>query len=233
MGLLIDGGTGGAAQLRAVTSTSDGDAVPPGPPIYRVETDRKLVALTFDDGPNGATTDAILGILERKGVDATFYVTGSQATGQRSRLRRMHREGHVIGNHSWSHASLTGLSDDGVRSELQRTSRLIRRVVGDRPTTFRPPYGARSDRVDRIARELGMRDVLWDVDTVDWQRPGADAIRRTAVRNARAGSIILMHDGGGDRSQTVDALGPTIRGLRRRGYEFVTVPELVAAARRG
>lgn len=204
-------------------------AVPAGAAISRVAGASGKVALTFDDGPSGAYTDAILATLDRRGVDATFFVVGTLAARDGARLVRMRDAGHAIGNHSWDHPQLTSLTDAQVRRQLDDTSAAIKRATGTRPDTFRPPYGARSDRVDRIARDLGMRDVIWDVDTVDWSRPGTTAIANTAIRNARDGSIVLMHDGGGNRQQTVDALDRIITGLEDRGFELVTVPQLVAA----
>lgn len=204
-------------------------SVPPGPPISRVPAARGKVAITFDDGPNGATTDAILATLGRHGARATFYVVGSLAARDGERLVRMRDAGHAIGNHSWDHQQLPKLDDAGVRRQLADTSDAIERATGSRPDTFRPPYGARSERVDAIARELGMRDVLWDVDTVDWSRPGTDAIIEGAVSGARDGSIILLHDGGGNREQTVAAVERIVTGLQGRGFELVTVPELVRA----
>lgn len=211
---------------------SDGNtpAVQAGPPVRRVDGAGRRVALTFDDGPSGPTTDAIVGTLERHGVRGTFFVIGRQAARDGARLARMRDAGHVVANHSWDHAKLTSLSDAQVRTQLLDTTNAIERATGRRPGIFRPPYGSRDARVDRIAAELGLRDVLWDVDTRDWARPGADAIRRTAVDGARDGSIVLLHDGGGDRRQTVAALDGIIQGLRERGFELVTVPELLGAA---
>ncbi|MCW2928306.1 MAG: polysaccharide deacetylase family protein [Thermoleophilia bacterium] len=203
--------------------------VPSGPAISRVPGAGKRVALTFDDGPNGAYTDSILATLKRRHVKGTFYVIGQQAARDGARLTRMRDAGHAIGNHSWDHSQLTKLSRADVQSQLKRTSDAIERTTGKRPDTFRPPYGARNAAVDEVARGLGMRDIIWDVDTVDWSRPGADAIARTAVDNARNGSIILMHDGGGNREQTVAALDRVITGLQAKGFELVTVPQLVAA----
>lgn len=202
-------------------------AVPAGPAISRVSGTGKKVALTFDDGPNGAYTDAVLATLKRHHVKGTFFVIGQQAARDGARLTKMRDAGHAIGNHSWDHSQLTNLSDAQVKRQLKDTSDAIERATGKRPDTFRPPYGARSSRVDEVARGLGMRDIIWDVDTVDWSRPGSDAIARTAVNNARSGSVILMHDGGGNRQQTVDALDRIITGLQAKGYELVTVPELV------
>lgn len=225
----VDGfAVAGASPARS-TPTDGQPAVPPGSVISRVPGARGKVALTFDDGPNGATTDAILGTLAKRGVHATFFVVGSSAARDGARLARMHDAGHVIGNHTWDHPQLTTSSKAKVRRQLADTSAAIRRATGVEPDIFRPPYGARSTKVDAIARSLGMRDVIWDVDTRDWSRPGADAIVRSAVRSARDGSIILLHDGGGDRSQTKQALRRIITGLEQRGFELVTVPELVEA----
>jgi peptidoglycan-N-acetylglucosamine deacetylase len=201
-------------------------AVPPGPVISRVTTDRPLVALTFDDGP-GPLTDAIVAKLAEHGVPATFYVQGVNAAHQGERLRRMHDAGHVIANHSWSHADLTTLSDDQLHAELARTSDLIEGATGVRPDTFRSPYGARNGHVDAVAGSLGMRNVLWDIDTVDWKLPGPGAIS-ASVAQATAGSIILMHDAGGDRAQTLASLDQSITELKQR-FQLVTVPELIAA----
>ncbi|MBC7461368.1 MAG: polysaccharide deacetylase family protein [Thermoleophilia bacterium] len=187
------------------------------------------VALTFDDGPNGGATDAILATLAKHQVHATFFVIGSQVANGATRIRQERDAGHAIGNHSWSHRDLTTLSAADVRSELARTSDAIQTVTGARPTMFRSPYGARNASVDAIGRQLGMQQTLWGVDTVDWSRPGVDNIVSRAVNGARAGSVILMHDGGGNRQQTAAALDRVIVGLQARGFELVTVPELDAA----
>lgn len=197
-------------------------------PVYSNPNARGQVALTFDDGPNGAYTDEILRTLERNGVDATFFVLGQNAAGNHDTLRRMRDEGHEIANHSWSHPQLTSLSDAGIASELNRTSDEIQAATGQRPSFFRPPYGDRNARVDAVAGANGLRDIIWDVDTRDWARPGSEAIRSSAVNDAQDGSIILMHDGGGNRAQTAAALQQIIDGLRARGLEPVTVPQLLA-----
>lgn len=204
--------------------------VPAGPVINRVAGAGGRVALTFDDGP-AAATDAILGALTQHDVRATFFVVGRQAARDGARLARMHDAGHVIANHSWDHSDLTGLDTEQVRRQLADTSLVIQQATGRAPDIFRPPYGARNERIDDVARQLGMRDITWDVDTRDWTRPGTEAVVRAAVDGARDGSIILLHDGGGDRNQTAAAIGPIVAGLRERGFQIVTVPELVAAGR--
>jgi peptidoglycan/xylan/chitin deacetylase (PgdA/CDA1 family) len=201
--------------------------VPAGPAISSVRGAKGKVALTFDDGPNGAYTDAVLATLKRHHVKATFFVIGQQAAHDGARLVKMRDAGHAIGNHSWSHPQLTSLSDSQVKQQLADTSAAIKRATGSSPDIFRAPYGARSTRVDAVGRQLGMRDIIWDVDTRDWSMPGSAAIVREAVGSARDGSVILMHDGGGNRQQTVDALDRVITGLQGRGFELVTVPQLV------
>lgn len=183
---------------------------------------RRRVALTFDDGPSEFTAD-VLDLFKRKDAVATFFVIGGQVSGRAGVLRRALREGHAVGNHSHTHASLAG----GGAGELSRAQAAIRRALGYTPCVFRPPYGATSSLLAGQARERGMNTILWDVDPLDWQRPGADAIHSRVVGATRPGSIVLSHDGGGPRGGTVAAYGRIIDTLRRRGYAFVTVPQLL------
>jgi peptidoglycan-N-acetylglucosamine deacetylase len=155
------------------------------------------------------------------GAGATFFVLGSQIAGNEHLLRRAAREGHEIGNHSWNHGMPCPLC------ELARTSLRIHRVSGFRPCSFRPPGGYLSSNVTRAAREAGMHTVMWDVDPQDWRRPGVDAILSNVVRNVRGGSIVVMHDGGGDRRQTASALPSMIARLHDRGYRLVPVYEVL------
>jgi peptidoglycan/xylan/chitin deacetylase (PgdA/CDA1 family) len=180
---------------------------------------RKLVALTFDDGPSSYTPD-VLRILKEKKAKATFFMLGSQVAADPSAARRVLAEGHEIGNHSSTHPMLPSYGN------IAGASRTIRQVTGFKPCLFRPPYGAINSSVKRSAKDLGMKSVIWDVDTSDWTTPGTGAIR-SRVSSARSGSIVLMHDGGGPRSQTVDALSGAIHNLRSRGYSFVTVTKLL------
>jgi peptidoglycan/xylan/chitin deacetylase (PgdA/CDA1 family) len=201
--------------------------VQPGGPVYNASNTPGKVALTFDDGPNGQYTDDILAALERNHVKATFFPIGENVANDPDKLRAIRDAGHAIGNHTWDHPQLTGLANDGVERELNSTSDAIEAATGERPTIFRAPYGDHNARVDDVARQNGLRDILWDVDTEDWSRPGSEAIRSAAVNDAHDGSIILMHDGGGNRAQTAAALDDIIAGLRAKGLEPVTVPELL------
>jgi peptidoglycan/xylan/chitin deacetylase (PgdA/CDA1 family) len=206
-------------------------------PSYRTRgpAGRRLVALTFDDGPS-LYTHRVLDILERNRVHATFFVIGQQVRGSEAIMRRALRDGDAFGNHTYTHANVSG----GGLGQLRSTQAVIRRATGYTPCVFRAPYGAVSGTIVSQARSLGMNTIQWDVDPRDWSRPGIGAIySRTLaatppgatysriVSAARPGSIILMHDGGGPRTQTLAALPRVIATLRRRGYGFATVPELL------
>ena len=188
----------------------------------------KAVALTFDDGPSPYTRP-LLEKLSEKHVPATFFVVGEHLSTYGGTLRTMQREGHEIANHTWSHPFLTRLSSSQVKHQLGRTSRAVARIVGplggSKPRMFRPPYGAVNARVRAIAREKDLRTVLWDVNPADYFTPGTKTITRRVVRGVGHRSIVLMHDGGGPRQQTVRAVPRIISRLRDRGYEFVTVSE--------
>jgi peptidoglycan-N-acetylglucosamine deacetylase len=186
----------------------------------------KTVALTFDGGPS-AYTPKIDRILERKHVRASFFWVGSRISGWGRVVRRVSRQGHEIANHSWFHEDLTALSAEEVRGQLARTNRRLARLTGERPTLFRPPYGAVNGEVRRVAAGLGLRTVIWDADSLDWTSPGCEEIVRLVVSRVRRRSIVLLHDGGGDRRQTVCALPRIIRELRSRGYRFVTVSKVL------
>ncbi len=181
---------------------------------------RRVVSLTFDDGPSAYTT-RVMGVLRKAHARATFYVLGSRIAGRADLLRRMLREGNEIADHSFSHPSLPSFS------QIRITSARIRRATGFRPCLFRPPYGNVNGRLVADARRAGMRTINWDVDPRDWSTPGASAIATRVVNHVRPGSIVVMHDGGGNRSQTIAALPTILRRLRQRGYEFLTTTELL------
>ena len=180
---------------------------------------KRRVALTFDDGPSSYTPQ-VLSILERFRVKATFFVVGSMVAADPGTARRIVAEGHEIANHSYSHPILPS------RSELVSTNGVIRKTTRFRPCLFRPPYGALDSRLARDSEAERMKTILWNVDTVDWRTPGSGSIALTAG-GASAGSIVLMHDGGGPRGQTVAALPSIISSLKRRGLKPVTVSKLL------
>ncbi len=186
----------------------------------------KVVALTFDDGPS-IYTSQVLRILRRFKIHATFFLIGEQVRPNAGLVREELAEGHAIGDHTWNHANVSG-GGSSAYSQISRTRAAIRRASGYyTPCLFRAPGGAVSGALFPVARSLGMLTIQWDVDPRDWSRPGTGSIYSTVVGQARRESIILMHDGGGPRNQTVAALPAIIRTLRSRGYGFETVPDLL------
>ncbi len=181
---------------------------------------RKRVALTFDDGP-GPYTPQVLRTLRRFKVKATFFMLGMQVNLYPSYARSVARAGHEIANHSSVHALLPGYSD------IRSATHAIKRRTGFRTCLFRPPYGAMSSSLKSSVRRAKMKSVIWDVDTNDWKQPGSGSIQAAITGGVKPGSIVLMHDAGGPRSQTVAALPGAIRNLRKRGYRFVTVSRLL------
>ncbi len=191
----------------------------------------RRVALTFDDGP-GPQTPAVLRLLADAHIHATFFELGVQARLYPALVRRTLAAGHVIGNHTWDHKTMTSLSSADVDAELARTSAEIRATSRYQPCLFRPPGGALDAAVARRAREREMLSIVWDVDPRDWSLPGTAAIVRNVLAHAHAGSIVLLHDAGGPRGETLAALPQIIAGLRARHLAFVTVPELLGLAPR-
>jgi peptidoglycan/xylan/chitin deacetylase (PgdA/CDA1 family) len=182
--------------------------------------DRDVVALTFDDGPS-AYTDAFADVLRDEHIDATFFEIGQEIAGREKTMRRLLREGDEIGNHTTHHQPLPGYAD------LATTSDLIESATHFRPCLFRPPDGAVDQAVIDAAGEAGMTTVTWDVDPGDWSNPGSDAVYSRVLDAVRPGSIVVLHDGGGNRADTLAALPRIIEALRRRGYRFATVSELL------
>ncbi len=197
------------------------------PFIARGGVRRRQIALTFDDGP-GPDTPRIMRVLHRTHTPATFFFVGQQLDLFGSMLRAEAREGFAIGDHTQNHAPLGLLPAREQRRQLVTAARHARRYgVGD-VRYFRPPYGSYNRHTLQVSRALGMLMVLWTIDTGDFRRPGVRAIVRAVLSRARPGAIVLMHDGGGPRRQTAQALPIVIHRLRRRGYRLVTVPQLVA-----
>lgn len=213
-----------AARLEAVSAEPVSPlvtlAVPGG-----IVTTQRVLAPTFDDGPS-TDTPQILAILHAFHVHATFFLIGRQVAPYEPAVRSEVRAGDEVGNHTYDHFDLLPLSDRQIISQLAQTQQAIRAAAGIVPRWFRPPDGAVDDRVVRLASSLGLGSVLWNVDPRDWSRPGTSAIIDTVVHQALPGSIIIMHDGGGDRSETAAALPIILRTLQARGYRFLTVSEL-------
>ncbi len=189
----------------------------------------KYVALTFDDGPHASLTPKALDILKRHGAKGTFFMLGSNAVRNKSVVERAAAEGHELGVHTWTHIKMNSTSRAKVDSEISRTQNLLAQISGTYPRVMRPPYGATNKTlVNHMHSRYGMASVLWDVDTLDWRKPGVGAVVNTAVSKARPGSIILVHD---IHASTLNALEDIVTGLQARGFTLVTVSELLTLAR--
>ncbi|GAA2665416.1 polysaccharide deacetylase family protein [Streptomyces vastus] len=192
-------------------------------PFLRVAGRGPTMVLTFDDGPDPRYTPHVLRTLKAHDVRAMFFVCGSMVVEHKDMLRKMADEGHIVGNHTWSHPLLTRLRRSAIRSEMERTSEIIEKTYGERPGWFRAPYGAWNRAVFEFGAELGMEPLGWTVDTLDWQEPGARTIERRVMKGAAPGVVVLAHDAGGDRSQSIRALRDYLPRLLDSGYHL-TVP---------
>lgn len=188
----------------------------------------KVVALTFDDGPWRGSTDKIVASLKRYNASGTFFMLGTQVRGQSSRAKAVVAAGNEAGVHSWGHANMARRSRKTNAADLKRTSSAIAKATGETPHWFRPPYGSTSAALRRTASSVGLRQVIWTADTLDWRYRNAGSITKRALKGARPGAVILMHDGGGNRSATVKAVPTILKTLDARGYDFVTLSELAA-----
>jgi peptidoglycan/xylan/chitin deacetylase (PgdA/CDA1 family) len=195
---------------------------------------RKL-ALTFDDGPNDEHTPALLEVLARHQVRATFFMIGRFVAQRPDIARAVAEAGHVVGNHTFHHPLLTLCSQTQVRQEIEECERALRDAVGEHARLFRPPFGGRRPGVLQAVRAAGLEPVMWSVSGWDWKARSAEEIEANVRRQVRGGDVILLHDGGhkamgSDRSHTVQATDTIVGRYKDEGYEFVTVPEMMKAA---
>ncbi|MCB5912241.1 polysaccharide deacetylase family protein [Streptomyces pinistramenti] len=201
------------------TALSGPGAAPPRADVtFTLPTHTREIALTFDDGPDPRYTPEVLRVLRRHGAQATFFVVGECATEHPGLLHAIAGEGHVVANHTWTHPQLTKLRPAAVRSELGRTSSVIEETLGVAPALARAPYGDWDAAALGICNGLGMSPVGWSVDSQDWTRPGSRRIASTVMGEMQPGAIVLSHDGGGNRSQTVSALEWYLPRLLDQGY---------------
>jgi len=190
-----------------------------------INIDKPVAALTFDDGPHASLTPKLLDILKARKVKATFFVVGTNAAEYPAILKRIVAEGHEIGNHSWNHPNFAKMSNDAIKSQMDRTNEAIKAATGITPTVMRPPYGSlRETQREWMKAEYGMPTILWGVDPLDWRDRKAAVVRDRIVNQTKPGDIILAHD---IHASTVDAMASAIDQLLGRGYEFVTVSELI------
>ena len=219
------GGTPAPAPQPLPTSVGTKDS------YSRVATSLPFIALTFDDGPHPQNTPRLLDILKQRNVKATFYVVATNAKRYPEIMRRIIAEGHEIGNHTVTHGNLAKMSEAGVRQELTAAHEAIVAATGVPPRTMRPPYGAiTSAQKAWIRRDLGYPTIMWSVDPEDWKKPGASVVTSRLVSGATPGGILLVHD---IHSSTIDAMPATVDQLLGRGFQFVTVTQLIAMDGKG
>jgi peptidoglycan-N-acetylglucosamine deacetylase len=197
----------------------------------------KQIALTYDDGPNDVHTLKLLEVLAKHNVRATFFMIGSYVQQRPDIARAVAQAGHVIANHTFNHPRLIFKSAAQTRAEITDCRSALQDAVGDHSNLFRPPFGGRRPSTLKIARELGLQPVMWNVTGHDWKSWTAAAIEKKIERQVRGGDVILLHDGshramGADRAQTVIATENLVRRYMDEGYEFVTVSELEAKGER-
>ena len=192
----------------------------------------KQIALTYDDGPNDPHTLKLLEVLAKHAVRATFFMIGRYVQQRPDIVREVARAGHVIGNHTFTHPLLIFESAAQTRTQLLGCRSALQDAIGEHSNLFRPPFGGRRPATLRVARELGLETIMWNVTGYDWSAPPAAEIERKVARQVRGGDVILLHDGGhrtmaADRAQTVIATDSLIRRYKDEGHEFVTVPEMM------
>jgi len=223
------------ANAPSMKSTGAGMALHPGtagpgrqrPALWNsVNTKRKVVALTFDDGPHGKLTPQLLDLLRRENVRATFFVLGSLVAANPQIVQRMAAEGHEVANHTWDHPRLPSLSREKLDEQIRKTTGIIEQNTGKKVTIMRPTYGLYNERVkNELLNDYGLDIILWSVDPNDWKKPGANVVARRLVEGAHPGAILLAHD---IHPGTIAAMPRAIAGLKAKGYEFATVSELLA-----
>lgn len=202
--------------------------------IWEVKTEQKKIALTFDDGPSEDHTKKILELLATYHARATFFVVGQKVKEHPEILKQTYDEGHEIGNHTYKHLMMNKKTSlDRLTQEINDTGTEIKRVIGYTPKLFRPPGGVYNERSVQLTNELGYTTILWSwhQDTYDWKHPGVRKIADKVIRNARNGDIVLMHDFNPGTDQTLNALKIILPTLIERGFEFVTVSELIESSK--
>ncbi|MGG4443193.1 polysaccharide deacetylase family protein [Brevibacillus fortis] len=197
--------------------------------VWEVPTESKVIALTFDDGPDQIYTLQIAALLKQYQAKSTFFVVGNRVSQYPEIVKSLANDQHEIANHTYSHPDIRKLSANRLLEEVQKTQETIYSTTGVRPTLFRPPGGYYSETVVETAKQAGFLVIMWSwhQDTRDWTDPGVIKIVNKVLNNARNGDIVLFHDYGGNRKQTVQALEQILPELKKRGYKFVTVSELL------
>lgn len=230
-GLAPDGVVGPSteAALAAPEPAGSAEPVEPGDPGVAsppaTSGDNKVIYLTFDDGPSVTYTRQILDLLEQYDATATFFELGENASAHPELTRAIVAAGHALANHTWDHADMRTLSRTALDNEINHTTRTLEKISGAKIRCIRPPYGALSDEARAAITRAGLSMHLWDIDPQDWNRPGVRAIVDNVLGNAHTGAVNLMHDGGGNRSQSVKALAQILPALAKKGYRFEALPD--------
>lgn len=232
--------TSGAAVLAAAATTGYQSMGPTaqwyGRTFIGLPRGSKEIALTYDDGPNDPHTFHLLDVLARHDVHATFFMIGRYAAKRSDIARQVVKAGHTVGNHTFTHPALAFQSTRQIKTELAACAQALEDAIGQASQLFRPPFGSRRPAVLRIAREMGLVPVMWNVTSYDWNAKSSESIEKNVARQVRGGDVLLLHDGGhlqfgADRSFTVQATGRMIARYKSEGREFVTIPEMMATAR--
>lgn len=189
--------------------------------------EKKKIALTFDDGPHPKNTEKILDILDKYDVSATFFIVGVNAKNYPDTLKQVAKRGHEIGNHTYSHIILKDKSKDTVNNELLSAEKEIEQITGGKTNLLRPPCGIYDNNTVNFAVENGYKVVLWNIDTHDWAHSSVESIVNSIEKNVKGGDIVLFHDYVSGKNNTKEALEIIIPKLKKQGYEFVTVSELL------
>lgn len=196
--------------------------------INYVNTKDKVVALTYDDGPNPPYTNQLIEVLDRHQIKATFFVVGKKIEKYPDTVRLILSKGHEIGNHSYSHKPLIYEKPGFIWSEIQKTDQLLRQLGVKDEIHFRAPYGRKLIVLPYLLAKLNKKNILWTIDSKDYETSNSEVIEASVLEQVRPGSIILMHDGGGDRSRTVVTTERLIENLKQKGYSFQTVSNLIS-----
>jgi len=228
LGLAIAGVAAGALGYQSMAPTGQWF----GRAFCRLPRGSKQIALTFDDGPNDPHTLHLLNVLAKHNVLATFFLIGRYVRQRPDIVTEIAKQGHVIGNHAFTHPRLIFRSGSRIREEILQCRGAIFDAVGEHSSLFRPPFGGRRPGVFRIVRQLGLEPIMWNVTGYDWNPPSTDFIEQKVTSKIRGGDVVLLHDGGhaafgADRSKTVEAVDRLIARYSADGHEFVTIPQMM------
>lgn len=195
--------------------------------IWDIQTEKKVVALTFDDGPHAKHTEQVLNLLDQYDAKGTFFILGQQAEKYPQIVRRMYETGHEIANHTYSHPYSKAVPK--VMKEIEQTNEILYSITGSWPKLFRPVEGYYMEELVTEVARGGYKLVMWSwhLDTEDWKDPGVSRIVDTVLTGVEQGDVVLFHDGGGNREQTVQALEKILPELKKQGYRFVTISEML------